>query len=175
MCELLLSFVIIWCRDLIHAGFVTVICIYYCPPSHPPSHPPPPSSSSSFFPPSSGVISGSKTSEYLLEKSRIVSQAKGERNYHVFYEMLLGLPAEELEKYGLTNPSDYFYLNQAMLHEPCLTLHCVWYIYATLFFLSIYLSAGREGHGTCLVRMMSRISRGSFRPWTWWEYRYATV
>ena len=93
------------------------------PPSLPPLPPSPlpPSftSSSPSFPsssPSSGVISGSKTSEYLLEKSRIVTQAKGERNYHVFYEMFLGLPAEELEKYGLTNPSDYFYLNQARLH-----------------------------------------------------------
>lgn len=68
-------------------------------------------------PPSSGIISGAKTSEYLLEKSRIVNQARGERNYHVFYEMLWGLPTEELEIYGLTCPDNYFYLNQVTLQE----------------------------------------------------------
>ena len=112
--------------------------VYYCPPTHLPP-------SSSPFPSSSGVISGSKTSEYLLEKSRIVSQAKGERNYHVFYEMLLGLPAEELEKYGLTNPSDYFYLNQATLHEPNIAL-CMIHICNIVhfnFYLSTCLSLGR--------------------------------
>ena len=60
----------------------------------------------------SGVISGAKTSEYLLEKSRIVGQARGERNYHVFYEMLCGLPPDELAKFGLSRPGDYLYLNQ---------------------------------------------------------------
>ncbi len=60
----------------------------------------------------SGVICGAKTSEYLLEKSRIVGQAVGERNYHIFYEMLWGLTEGELETYGLTRPEDYFYLNQ---------------------------------------------------------------
>ncbi len=59
-----------------------------------------------------GVICGAEVSEYLLEKSRIMSQAVGERNYHVFYEMLWGLPDEELRTYGLTRPDDYFYLNQ---------------------------------------------------------------
>ena len=62
--------------------------------------------------PPRGVIIGANTSEYLLEKSRLVSQAKGERNYHVFYEMLVGLSAEEREGLGLTTALDYFYLNQ---------------------------------------------------------------
>lgn len=39
-------------------------------------------------------------------------QAPDERNYHVFYEMLAGLPKEELKNYGLENVEDYFYLNQ---------------------------------------------------------------
>lgn len=50
--------------------------------------------------------------EYLLEKSRIVTQAQDERNYHVFYEMLTGLTAEQKQKYGLLTPEKYFYLNQ---------------------------------------------------------------
>ncbi|CAG0891503.1 unnamed protein product [Darwinula stevensoni] len=60
-----------------------------------------------------GVISGAKTTDYLLEKSRIVTHASDERNYHVFYELLKGLRPEEKEKYGLQTPDKYFYLNQA--------------------------------------------------------------
>jgi myosin XV len=59
-----------------------------------------------------GVIVGAKITEYLLEKSRIVTQAQDERNYHVFYEMLKGLSPEQKEKYGLLTPEKYFYLNQ---------------------------------------------------------------
>lgn len=59
-----------------------------------------------------GIISGAKTTEYLLEKSRIVTQALEERNYHVFYELLAGLSEQEKEKYGLQSADKYFYLNQ---------------------------------------------------------------
>jgi len=58
------------------------------------------------------VIVGAKITEYLLEKSRIVTQAQDERNYHVFYEMLKGLNTEQKEKYGLLTAEKYFYLNQ---------------------------------------------------------------
>ncbi|XP_071526723.1 unconventional myosin-XV isoform X1 [Panulirus ornatus] len=59
-----------------------------------------------------GVITGARITEYLLEKSRIVTQAHEERNYHVFYELLAGLPEERKGKYGLTSADKYFYLNQ---------------------------------------------------------------
>ncbi|BFF99983.1 unconventional myosin-XV [Drosophila madeirensis] len=60
----------------------------------------------------SGAIVGAKITQYLLEKSRIVTQAPGERNYHVFYEMLGGLSEAERSKYGLLEADKYFYLNQ---------------------------------------------------------------
>ena len=66
---------------------------------------------------SSGVIEGAKISQYLLERSRIVFQAPDERNYHVFYEMLAGLPKAELENYGLGSVEDYFYLNQVRIAD----------------------------------------------------------
>ena len=47
-----------------------------------------------------------------MEKSRIVTQAQDERNYHVFYELLSGLSKEKKAKYGLTTADKYFYLNQ---------------------------------------------------------------
>ncbi|KAI5723551.1 hypothetical protein M8J76_007947 [Diaphorina citri] len=59
-----------------------------------------------------GVILGAKVTEYLLEKSRIVTQAPEERNYHVFYELLSGLSDDTKLKYGLLSPDKYFYLNQ---------------------------------------------------------------
>ncbi|OWF46490.1 unconventional myosin-XV-like isoform X2 [Mizuhopecten yessoensis] len=59
-----------------------------------------------------GSIVGARTSEYLLEKSRLVTQAAEERNYHVFYEMLSGFNEEQKGKYGLQSANKYFYLNQ---------------------------------------------------------------
>ncbi|XP_037094410.1 unconventional myosin-XV-like isoform X2 [Pollicipes pollicipes] len=59
-----------------------------------------------------GIITGARTTEYLLEKSRIVTHAQEERNYHVFYEMLAGLGEEDKKKYGLLSAEQYFYLNQ---------------------------------------------------------------
>ncbi|XP_037545758.1 unconventional myosin-XV-like [Nematolebias whitei] len=59
-----------------------------------------------------GVISGAITSQYLLEKSRIVFQAKSERNYHIFYEMLAGLPLNEKRLLYLQEAETYYYLNQ---------------------------------------------------------------
>lgn len=61
---------------------------------------------------SSGAIIGGRITQYLLEKSRIVTQASEERNYHVFYELLAGLDQQLRDKYGLLTPDKYFYLNQ---------------------------------------------------------------
>ena len=44
-----------------------------------------------------GLITGANATEYLLEKSRIVTQAPEERNFHVFYEILAGMPKEQKE------------------------------------------------------------------------------
>ncbi|KAI3380096.1 hypothetical protein SNEBB_010668 [Seison nebaliae] len=59
-----------------------------------------------------GTVNGAKINEYLLEKSRIVKQADGERNYHIFYEMLSGISLEKKAKYGLKSTGNYKYLNQ---------------------------------------------------------------
>lgn len=60
----------------------------------------------------SGVVRGAVVEKYLLEKSRLVSQEKDERNYHVFYYLLLGVSEDERRDFQLLQPQDYFYLNQ---------------------------------------------------------------
>ena len=68
-----------------------------------------------------GMVHGAVVQKYLLEKSRIVSQAKNERNYHVFYYLLAGADQTIKETLHLTKASDYFYLNQS----KCYTLEGV--------------------------------------------------
>ncbi|CAK4680520.1 hypothetical protein LEN26_011023 [Aphanomyces euteiches] len=60
-----------------------------------------------------GVLMGASIQTYLLETVRVTSQAPGERNYHVFYELLAGLDSENKEKWGLTTPKAFYYLNQS--------------------------------------------------------------
>ncbi|CAB3399738.1 unnamed protein product [Caenorhabditis bovis] len=60
----------------------------------------------------SGSIEGAKIEQYLLEKSRIVTQSENERNYHIFYCLLAGLSRDEKRELELGNAADYYYLIQ---------------------------------------------------------------
>ncbi|XP_072450556.1 unconventional myosin-IXb isoform X3 [Chiloscyllium punctatum] len=59
-----------------------------------------------------GLVRGAVVEKYLLEKSRLVSQEADERNYHVFYYLLLGASESERQDFQLKQPADYYYLNQ---------------------------------------------------------------
>ena len=69
-----------------------------------------------------GNIRGSSIRQFLLEKSRLVYQQEDERNYHIFYEMLVGMDPRRLDgvpqgmdpamkkKLVLSRAEDYHYL-----------------------------------------------------------------
>ncbi|AMD21212.1 HEL068Wp [Eremothecium sinecaudum] len=57
-------------------------------------------------------IVGARIRTYLLERSRLVFQPQTERNYHIFYQLLAGLPKTSKEKLRLSEVEDYHYLNQ---------------------------------------------------------------
>ncbi|KAK2155486.1 hypothetical protein NP493_2068g00002 [Ridgeia piscesae] len=52
----------------------------------------------------SGHMKGACIHDYLLEKSRVVHIGPHERNFHVFYYMFAGMPAETLRYYYLEDP-----------------------------------------------------------------------
>eukprot|EP01104_Vermistella_antarctica_P004282 TRINITY_DN14765_c0_g1_i1.p1 TRINITY_DN14765_c0_g1~~TRINITY_DN14765_c0_g1_i1.p1 ORF type:complete len:1805 (-),score=425.49 TRINITY_DN14765_c0_g1_i1:31-5445(-) len=60
-----------------------------------------------------GLIKGARISQFLLEKSRLVHLDEGERNYHIFYELVSGAPEEMRKELKLGSPGDFRYLNQS--------------------------------------------------------------
>ncbi|KAH9297946.1 hypothetical protein KI387_029628, partial [Taxus chinensis] len=59
----------------------------------------------------SGRISGAAIRTYLLERSRVCQVSDPERNYHCFY-LLCAAPPQDIEKYKLSDPTSFHYLNQ---------------------------------------------------------------
>ncbi|KAI2497168.1 myosin-kinesin ATPase superfamily-like protein [Fragilaria crotonensis] len=61
-----------------------------------------------------GRLVGATIDTYLLEKVRLVTQSPGERNYHVFFELLRGMDPKELRHYFLASsatPEDFFMMH----------------------------------------------------------------
>ncbi|CAN8327172.1 unnamed protein product [Cochlearia groenlandica] len=62
-----------------------------------------------------GRISGAAIRTYLLERSRVVRITDPERNYHCFYQLCAS--ENDAEKYKLSNPHQFHYLNQSKTYE----------------------------------------------------------
>ncbi|KRG04564.1 uncharacterized protein Dmoj_GI19126, isoform B [Drosophila mojavensis] len=66
----------------------------------------------------SGFISGANIETYLLEKSRAIRQAKDERTFHIFYQLLAGATPEQREKFILDDIKSYPFLSNGTLPVP---------------------------------------------------------
>ncbi|KAJ0229888.1 Myosin-3 [Hirschfeldia incana] len=64
-----------------------------------------------------GKISGAKVQTFLLEKSRVVQCAEGERSYHIFYQLCAGASPTLREKLNLTSAHEYKYLQQSTCYS----------------------------------------------------------
>lgn len=60
-----------------------------------------------------GEPDGGKISNFLLEKSRVVSQNPQERNFHIYYQLTEAAVGDQKESLGITTPDYYYYLNQS--------------------------------------------------------------
>ena len=58
-------------------------------------------------------IDGCRMVNYLLEKSRVVIQTEGERNYHIFYMLIAGADENTQSEFALDDPVFFHYLNQS--------------------------------------------------------------
>lgn len=57
-----------------------------------------------------GRLSGVKTLDYYLERNRVAGAPSGERNFHIFYYLLVGASAEERQHLHLSERTVYRYL-----------------------------------------------------------------
>ncbi|XP_076225298.1 myosin heavy chain 10 isoform X3 [Nomia melanderi] len=66
----------------------------------------------------SGYIAGANIETYLLEKSRAIRQAKDERTFHIFYQLLAGASSEQKKEFILEDPKHYPFLSNGALPVP---------------------------------------------------------
>ncbi|KZS96924.1 glycosyltransferase family 2 protein [Sistotremastrum niveocremeum HHB9708] len=59
-----------------------------------------------------GRVSGVKTLEYYLERSRVTGAPSGERNFHIFYYLIAGASTEERQHLHLHDKQAFRYLGQ---------------------------------------------------------------
>ncbi|CAL8123296.1 unnamed protein product [Orchesella dallaii] len=66
----------------------------------------------------SGYIAGANIETYLLEKSRAIRQAKDERSFHIFYQLLAGATEPQRKEYVVENAANYTFLTNGGLPVP---------------------------------------------------------
>ena len=103
-----------------------------------------------FFDPSSQRVVGSSISNYLLEKTRVVRQAHGERNFHVFYCLLKA--GELLGRLGLeADPSKYHFLRQSEVYTVPTIDDGAWFGEVVSAFQSVGISPSDQSSLWCVL------------------------
>ena len=59
-----------------------------------------------------GDLLGGNITTYLLENVRVVNQLPGDRNFHIFYQLMAGASEMEKRLWALSNVDEYHYANQ---------------------------------------------------------------
>uniref|UniRef100_H2YYX2 Myosin motor domain-containing protein n=1 Tax=Ciona savignyi TaxID=51511 RepID=H2YYX2_CIOSA len=68
---------------------------------------------------STGLLASGDIEHYLLEKSRVIYQQEGERNYHIFYQIISGSKPELIDQLLVTkDPYDYRSISQGVVSVP---------------------------------------------------------
>ena len=63
-----------------------------------------------------GSICGARISTYLLEKNRVVGEyGPGERNFHIFYQLAVGISKEERNRIFMNSPKSFTFLNSQQI------------------------------------------------------------
>lgn len=57
---------------------------------------------------------GCTVTSFLLEKNRVASQGRDERNFHIFYQLAKGASADQRDTLGVQGPEAYAYTNQCL-------------------------------------------------------------
>lgn len=65
-----------------------------------------------------GGIEYGAVQSFLLEKCRVLTQAEGERSYHIFYQLVRGAPPEMRKRLHLLNLEEYAFINPGCLDVP---------------------------------------------------------
>lgn len=60
-----------------------------------------------------GAVQGGKITTYLLEKSRVTFQGKGERGFHIFYNLTKGADKKLRDLFQIHGPEAYYYISQS--------------------------------------------------------------
>uniref|UniRef100_H2ZQ31 Myosin motor domain-containing protein n=1 Tax=Ciona savignyi TaxID=51511 RepID=H2ZQ31_CIOSA len=68
---------------------------------------------------STGLLASGDIEHYLLEKSRVIYQQEGERNYHIFYQIISGSKPELIDQLLVTkDPYDFKSISQGVVSVP---------------------------------------------------------
>ena len=95
-----------------------------------------------FFSPSQ-TVSGASISSYLLEKTRVVRQSPGERNFHIFYSFLKSADRDTLRDLGLeADLGKYRYLNQSGVSVAAGVDDVMWFAEVVRAFAAVGVSEG---------------------------------